>query len=179
VEQHYETFVEATRFADSYLHGTAPIPSADPLRRYRFAFRLWRDPSFGLPRSWSVFHDDTAWLVRRMTWDRPSDYARIIADPLRGLREGFHPQPTIEVRDRPLAPDAVAAHLSAGRAISIPVVSVPHGITILDGETRGYEDDRVRLAWSAVPEPWKALDAWVRETMAWLEQACDVARPGG
>ena len=177
MEKRYEDFKKTSAIAMSYLRGTDPIPSADPLRDWRLVFRLWRFPSFSLHKSWSVFklqRDrplEDEWLVRQVTWDRPLDCSRF-TDPLEGLRRGFHLSPAIEVRDRRLDPVTISSRISVGRSIPISIVAVPHSIGV-DGEIFGYEDGYVQLQWwSVFPAEWSEFAKWTADTIEWLQQTC-------
>jgi len=151
MEKRHEEFEQTSERAMSYLRGTTPVPSADPLHGHRLVFRLWHFPSFSLHRSWAVskLHRERAtedqWHVRQIAWDRPRDYTRF-SDPLRGLSEGFHTLPTIEVRDRLIDTADITMRISSGRSIAISVVAVPHNIGT-DGETFGYEDGYIQCNW--------------------------------
>jgi len=150
-----------------------------PVQHLRQLLRLWHDPVFGAPTAWAVFehvrlpsdpqgHRLPPWMaVREATWDRPHDLGRF-ADPLQGMREGFHAPPTIRVRDGRIAQGSITSWLREVRQLPIVLLGItgPFG---LDGESWGIAVDdpflQVRLQWwGAGPRP---LRACTRCSLAW------------
>ena len=96
---------------------------------------------------------------------------REVSDPPVGLRPGFRPQPTIEVRDRPLDSAGIESRLARLRAVSFPAfVGCAVG---LDGERFGVvlpEDGANVEWWWRGPDSWRDLTYWAAELRAWLEE---------
>lgn len=164
--------------AHGYLCDATAIPSAPLLNGYWLRFRLWHYPAFEAYRSWSVFelhgHRASAQFVaRQVTWDRPHDYQRL-RDPLLGLQKGFHSDPKIELRDRPLDPSELATRLAAAQSLSLLIVGRQSGIC-LDGATFGYEerDGSPRLEWCCDgPAEWREFTSGATAMMSWLHETC-------
>lgn len=174
IEQRWSEWAALEQSARAYLAAPHTIPAAAPLDRWRWCLRLWHHPSFTPSRSWTVYqpHDprQPRTLLRQVTWDRPTDAHRF-SDPLAGLQEGFHPQPTVGVRDRPIDPATFANRLAALRSMSIPVFATTGAIT-LDGETFGVAlaDPGASVTWrSQAPASWAQLIDWASESRTWLD----------
>jgi hypothetical protein len=102
------------------------------VRYLRPLLRLWRYPAFFAHTSWTVFDPpDQAdmRLVRQVQWDRPHDLRRF-ADPLEGVKQGFHAPPSVGVRDARVADDRLRAHLEELSRLPIPVAGIeaPFGV---------------------------------------------------
>ncbi len=179
LEQRPKEMQETEERARGYLRDATAIPSAPSLTGYSLQFRLWHYPAFHVYQSWSVFElrrrsEPVSLVVRQITWDRPHDCQRLRADPLLGLREGFHTHPKIELRDRPLDASELATRLVAAQAISVPIVGRHSGLC-LDGAMFGYEgrDGSSRLEWCCDgPDEWREFTVWAREMMTWLHETC-------
>jgi hypothetical protein len=173
-EQRCEELNEATHIAMQYLAAPHRLPKAESLDRWRFVLRLWHYPSFTESRSWGIyqFHEHgsrhTRTLVRQVVWDRPSDAERF-TQPLVGLERGFHTQPTIEVRDRPIDTATFDSRLRPLQVVSFPAFAT-HGLGI-DGETFGVafpEHGSTVEWWCEGPESWRELANWAASTRQWL-----------
>lgn len=173
-EQRQSEFRELERLAMGYLEAPHSVPKADDLGKWRFCLRLWHFPSFVENRAWGLYqyHErgsrQVRSLVRQVTWDRPADSKRFF-EPLVGLGQGFHVQPTIEVRDRPLAAEELEERLGELENISFPVFA-SRGIGI-DGETFGIarpgHAESVQW-WCDGPESWSGLTTWASSMRGWL-----------
>ncbi len=173
-EQRQIEFRQVEGLAMGYLAFPQSVPKADDLGNWRFLLRLWHLPAFAEYRSWGLYrHQSPASrhvrsLVRQVTWDREGDYRRLF-DPLEGLERGYHIQPTIEIRDRPLVTEELDERLAELKEISFPVFA-SGGIGI-DGESFGIENpvfrDRVEW-WCEGPESWKGITSWTASMREWL-----------
>ena len=178
LEQRLPEMQETEKQAHHYLRDATSVPSAPPLINHSLRFRLWHYPAFDAYRSWSIFelrrsNEPASLLVRQVTWDRPHDCQRLRVDPLLGLQEGFHTDPKIEIRDRPLNASDLAERLAAAQSVSVPIVGRDSGIC-LDGARFGYEerDGSPRLQWCCDgPPEWREFTTWAREMMKWLHEA--------
>jgi hypothetical protein len=178
-EQRQTEFGQLERLAMGYLAAPHSVPKADDLGNWRFLLRLWHLPAFGAYRSWGLYrHQSPASrqvrsLVRQVTWGRPGDDERL-SDPLEGLERGYHIQPTIETRDRPLVTEELNERLAELGEISFPVFG--GGGLGIDGELFGIErpiyEDRVQW-WCEGPESWKGLTFWASSMREWLATVAD------
>lgn len=146
---------------------------------YRSVLRLWHYPSFDQHMSLTQFehvHDSGRPMrVRAIIWDRPHDMARF-ADPLEGVRQGFHAPPTIIVRDAEIAREELDPIMRALNVARIPVTGVDVYFG-LDGESYGIAVAGARLEWwEDGPRKWRTLTrtvARLREVLQRCSQGND------
>jgi hypothetical protein len=173
-EQREEEFRELERVAMQYLIAPHSLPKAEDIGRWIFRLRLWHYPSFSECVAWGLYqrHErgsrQVRSLVRQVTWSRPSDVERFMM-PLKGLEQGFHTQPTIEVRDRPLDSADLDARIEELGSITFPPFAA-RGVGI-DGETFGvaYPNHGASVEWWCEgPESWSDLTLWASRMRNWL-----------
>src|SRR5262245_37055394 len=151
MENRESEFYELRRRAIILLEGACRIEPQDPVRNLPPQFRLWHYPAFSAHKSWTIFKSrsqNSQSVVREVTWDFPADSARL-ADPLVGLKQGFHTNPTVVVRDGKLPDDEFSSLIEQGRRLNIPLIGIEERVG-LDGLSSGIElfgFDRVRLEW--------------------------------
>lgn len=166
-------FNETRRIAAGYLEEPHTIPKAEDLRRWQFRLGMWHSPSFQENFGWGVYqlHErgrGTCSMVRQVTWDLSAEGHRF-SSPLVGLEKGFHVQPTIEVRDRPLDTVLLDHRLTVLANISFPAFAAT-GIGI-DGESFGIQvpGRRAKIEWWCEgPESWRELTGWAAAMREWL-----------
>ncbi|WP_397385634.1 hypothetical protein [Prosthecobacter sp.] len=178
-ENRYGEFRELERTARHYLMHPDLIPKASSLDGWFLQLQLWHFPSFAMNRSWFIYQKRERGargfqtLLRQTTWDYAADSQRFF-EPLTGLAQGFHTQPTIEVRDRPLETAVFAARLSTLEQISFPAFcGCPGGI---DGEFYGLAFPPPAASvwwWCDGPESWRSLTQWSADTRDWLVGIAD------
>jgi len=157
---------ELRRRAMILLKGADGIEPRDPIRGLLPELRLWHYPAFSAHKSWTIFKSrsqNSQSVVREVAWDFPADSMRL-TDPLIGLKEGFHTNPSVTVRDGKLLDDELSVLIEKGRRINIQLIGIGRRLG-LDGEFSGVESygfDRMRLEWWCEgPEEWRALIDWV------------------
>jgi len=169
-------FLEVERLAVSYMKHPHEMPKAQSLAAWKPIVLLWDFPSFRPYRSWGIFQrrerraSKDLSLVRQITWDRGADAERL-SNPLTGLREGFHVQPTLEVRDRPLDTARLERFLDELRSISFPAFCA-QGFGI-DGDIFGVAYPQLSLSvewWCEGPASWEALTHWAYTMREWLSE---------
>ncbi|HEY7182082.1 MAG TPA: hypothetical protein VIC84_11715, partial [Blastocatellia bacterium] len=151
MESRQSEFNELRRRAIILLECADRIEPRRPIRNLLAEFRLWHYPSFSAYRSWTAFtpmprSQNSQCMAREVTWDFPADDARL-ADPLEGLKQGFHTDPTVVVRDGELPDHEFSVLIEQGRRLNIPLIGIEQNCG-LDGETSGielFDFDRVRL----------------------------------
>lgn len=173
-EQREPEFRALEKLAMGYLRSPQSIPKADDIVGWRFCLRLWHYPSFCEYRAWGLFqlHErgnrQVRSLVRQVTWDQQSDAKRLF-QPIIGLEQGFHCQPTMEVRDRPIDTDELSVRLDELNGISFPAFAT-RGIGI-DGETYGIEYPNHGASvewWCEGPDSWSGLTSLASSVRNWL-----------
>jgi hypothetical protein len=175
-EERPDEFREIEISALRYLMQPHSLPKAQSLDKWSPQLYLWHFPSFTAHRSWAIYqHRDRGariprTLLRQSTWDYAADSKRLF-EPLTGLGQGFHVQPTMEVRDRPLDGTSFEKRLALLRLISFPAFCA-RGLGI-DGETFGiaFPQPGARIEWWCDgPESWRELTRWAAEARAWLSE---------
>jgi len=174
------------RLAFAYLEEPHTIPKAQEFERRHSRIRIWHYPAFDENRSWTIYQlgrpsDRVAQSVlRQVTWSREFDAQRLTL-PMEGLKHGLHPQPTIEVRDRPLDTDEFKRRMASLEGISFNLFAArPVG---LDGEGFGIATAHVKAEWWCEgPDTWKELAAWAADMREWLtsianQPACPPTSP--
>jgi len=169
-----DRFREVETAAMEYLMRPNALPKAQSLDGWFPQVYLWHFPSFSAHRSWSIYQRRergsrfSRSLLRQTTWDYSSDSKRFL-EPLTGLEKGLHPQPTIEVRDRPLDTATFDERLSSLQKISFPAFEA-RGLGI-DGESFGVRFPRPGAKvewWCEGPDSWQSLTQWAADTRSWL-----------
>ncbi len=175
VEHRHEEFAELERKALRALEevGTPPTFSRPP----QMVIQLWMYPAFADYVSWTLFTDKDGLnpVVRQVTWNRHYDVRRF-TDPLDGLREGWHTEPTMVTEDAPLAIDEFLERMEAGRKIRIPLLEGAKTRIGLDGVRYGLQGLYGLSGWSLNwwedgPEEWRELIKWAGEMRTYLSQA--------
>jgi len=182
MENRQSEFNELSRRAIILLEGADRIEPQDPIRNLPPQFRLWHYPAFSAHKSWTIFKSrsqNSQSVVREVTWDFLADNARL-DDPLVGLKQGFHTNPTVVVRDGKLPDDEFSILIEEGRRLNIPLIGIEQGVG-LDGEISGIElfgFDRVRLEWWCEgPMEWRALTDWVEKFRVFLSNQIERSNP--
>lgn len=156
-------------------HEIGAVASAD---RPSLALLIWEFPAFEPYRSWALLQRGDAaaptYLVRRTTWDRPTDYRRAY-DPLRqaSFLMDPRPAPTVEAVDVRLAADAAERIAGSAARLAIPAFEADRAVT-LDGRTSGVSTRRrtAGIEWNGDgPPAWLAFTTEVGALRAALEAA--------
>jgi hypothetical protein len=182
IENRQSEFYELRRRAIILLERADRNEPQDPIRKLQPQFCLWHYPAFSAHKSWTVFKSrsqHSQGVVREASWDILADSARL-SDPLVGLKQGFHTNPTVVVRDGKLPDDEFSSLIEQGRRLNIPLIGIEQRMG-LDGETSGIElfgFDRVRLEWWCEgPKEWRALTDWVMKFRGFLSDQIERSNP--
>lgn len=177
VEQRHAEFRLLEEKAHHALEYVATPKSAPPF----WVLQLCAYPAFGDAHSYTIFaeKDYARPLLRHTHWKRVYDRQRFL-DPMMGLREGWHTEPTLAVNDVTLAEPPFAALMKKGQQIHIPLIGVETEFG-LDGEHFSLQMPNFwggfRLNWwGDGPPEWRELTAWVHELEAFLSQAVGESR---
>src|SRR5262245_22511503 len=120
IEDRQAEFNELCRRAMNLLKGRDGIEPRDPIRGLLPELRLWHYPAFSSHKSWTIFKSrsqNSESVVREVTWDFPADHMRL-TDPLIGLKQGFHTDPSVTVRDGKLLDDELSVLIDKGRRLN-------------------------------------------------------------
>jgi hypothetical protein len=112
-------------------------------------------------------------IVKEIIWEQQKDSSRL-HNPLVGLKEGFHTEPTIKLKKVEIEKDVLKNILDQLSKIQIPPFIEDEflgrdGITF-GVETLGiYQNAKIKW-WSVYPDDWKYLAAWFEKTMTFLKE---------
>lgn len=179
MERRDEELAELGSRARQALERAEELEPLESIRGCRPEIRLWCYPSFFEYRSWTVFSGrsprdgEARLLVRRVTWNSPSDRLRL-RDPMEGLRQGFHTVPSLSVADTPIPEAEYRAVLNAGRSLRLPLMPGSEGVMI-DGTMLGLEMElgfrSIRLEWAgSMSEQWEELTEWAEQLREFFER---------
>jgi hypothetical protein len=121
---------------------------------------IWRYPAFEPYQSWSLVKDEDRWLIRRTTWDHPTDYQRA-SDPLKqaAFMIDRDPAPTIEIVD--VRTSTRFAEQIVERVSGLPVPSPLASDWVgADGAMNGIETQRGEVHvewWCEGPPDWRVF----------------------
>jgi hypothetical protein len=180
IEKREKEWQELERKALQMLENPQFLPKDETTRHFAPTLHLWISPTFTPDKHW-IFYKPRPQInpppnpfVRQMIWQRQSDFQRL-NDPLVGLREGFHIEPTFETKTVEIEremPKNLHRQLSE---ISFPAFANEE-ILGLDGEKFGieiigfYHQARVSW-WSVYPKEWQKLVDWFEKTQEFLEKS--------
>ena len=173
VENRQTEWDELEAKASAILENLEPLLIGRSTDRRYPTLRLSESPSFEPYRVWAVFETTVsgnrppeAWL-RRAVWERGADLQRL-RDPMTGLKEGFHTDPSVTFSEAALPRKELAAALSALSALVFPAFA-GREVIVLDGIRYGIEmfgsSTTVRLSWSRDSVPaYGSLSEWFQNT---------------
>lgn len=132
--------------------------------------RVWEYPAFADYFSWIVQDVDfggshpKTYTAQQIVWNRTHDLARF-ADPLEGVRQGFHSPPTIAIRTATRDANVMQPLLHELAAVSIPA-DVKRETIALDGIQMGVDvvdaGQSLRVVWhDPRPDEWQPFIAVV------------------
>jgi hypothetical protein len=149
---------------------TEPDQTAPMLRRARAVLRLWHYPSFGPYRAWLLWHElhapePVAYRVRRVTWDRPGDAARLVPSA----------EPRLLTADAALDIGRWRALEEEAGRLRLPPFAFPKLGLGTHGETFGVEQEffhhQQRFQWwCRPPEGWESMAEWVARVREFFEE---------
>jgi hypothetical protein len=140
--------------------------------------KIWRYPSFSEHQVWAVYQrtlrsSRKEYILLTTVWDRIADTKRF-GDPLTGVREGFHTEPTITFQETALPSSTVEELIDKLEASKVPAFAKDERIG-LDGTRYGIELryymclTRLRW-WCDGPKEWAAIVKAVQEMIEVFEE---------
>lgn len=154
------------------------LPNDETTKNFVPTLHLWIAPSFKPDKHW-IFYKPHRRLnpppkpfVRQIIWQKDFDFRRLY-DPLTGLKEGFHTEPTFEIKKIEIEKVFFENLNKQLSEISFPAF-VEDEMLGLDGEKSGietlgfYHPARVSW-WSVYPKEWQNLVGWFEKTRNYLE----------
>jgi hypothetical protein len=155
------------------------LPKDETSKNFLPTLHLWISPTFTPEKHW-VFYKPQRQLnpqpqpfVRQMIWQKQSDFQRL-NNPLIGLQEGFHTEPTFETKTVEIEKQMLENLHQQLSEIRFPAFAKDE-ILGLDGERFGveilgfYHQARVSW-WSVYPKEWQKLVDWFEKNQRFLEE---------
>lgn len=155
------------------------LPKELQIRQFNQTLHLWISPTFTPEKHW-VFYTPQPRLnpqpkpiVRQIIWQKEKDYQRL-NNPLIGLKEGFHTEPTFEIKTIEIEKeDFDKIHHELAKIAVTPFIK--DEILGLDGEhfgveTLGFYHNAKITWWSSFPNEWEELVDWYEKVRKFLEE---------
>lgn len=154
------------------------LPNDETTKNFTPTLHLWIAPTFTPDKHWFFYKPQRQLnpqpkpFVRQLIWQRQNDFQRL-NDPLVGLKEGFHADPTFEIKKIEIERNFLENFHKQLSEISFPAF-VEDDILGLDGEKSGIETlglyHRARVSWwSVYPQEWQNIVEWFEKTRRFLE----------
>jgi hypothetical protein len=155
------------------------LPTDRKNKQFNPILHLWVSPTFTPDKHW-VFYTPQHQLnpqpkpiVRQIIWRKEMDYQRL-NNPLIGLEEGFHTEPTFETKTVEIEKEIFDKLHNDLAKIQLPPF-IKDEILGLDGEhfgveTLGFYHNAKITWWSTFPEEWKELVDWYKGVKGFLDK---------
>jgi len=179
IEKRDDEWYELEAKARQMLENSQFFPKDETIKHFIPTLHLWITPSFTPEKHW-VFYDPRPQLnplpkprVRQFVWKKQEDYKRL-NDPLIGLKEGFHSEPTFEIKTIEIERENFKRLHEDLAEIHFPAF-IKDDFLGLDGEHFGVETlgayHKAKVSWwSAFPPEWKNLVDWYKKIREFLER---------
>lgn len=180
IERREKEWQELEAKASQMLWNFQLLPKDETTRNFTPTLHLWISPTFTPEKHWFFYkprpqiNPQPKPFVRQMIWQKQSDFKRL-NDPLTGLQEGFHAEPTFETKTVEIAKEMLENLHQKLSEIRFPAF-VKDEILGLDGERYGveivgfYHQARVSW-WSVYPKEWQELVRWFEKIQEFLEES--------
>lgn len=155
------------------------LPNDLQVKQFDQTLHLWISPTFTPEKHW-IFYTPQPQInpqpkpfVRQMIWQKQSDFQRL-NNPLIGFQEGFHAEPTFEIKTVEIEKEFLENLHQQLSEIRFPAFATDE-ILGLDGENFGveilgfYHQARVSW-WSVYPKEWQKLVDWFEKIHIFLEE---------
>lgn len=179
IEKREEEWQKLEAKALQMLENPRLLPKDETIKHFIPILHLWIAPTFTPHKHW-VFckarpqvNPQPKPIVRQLIWQRNADFQRL-NNPLIGLQEGFHIEPTFEIRTieidneklKNLHEDLTQVQFSAFiKDENLGLDGEHFGVETLDF----YHNAKVSW-WSSYPEEWKELVNWFEKIRKFLEE---------
>lgn len=178
LEKRENEFQELEQKALRIIENPQLLPIDETTKNFVPTLHLWIAPTFSPDRHWYFYKPQRQLnpqpkpFVRQMIWQKQTDFRRL-NDPLIGLKEGFHTEPTFEIKKFEIEKEVLENLHKQLSEISFPAF-VEDEILGLDGQQSGVETlgsyHRARVSWwSVYPKEWQNIAEWFEKTRKFLE----------
>lgn len=155
------------------------LPKDETTRKFIPTLHLWLNPTFTPEKHWIFYkpqpqiNPQPKPIVQQIIWEKVKDYQRL-NNPLIGLKEGFHTEPTFNIKTITVEKEMFDKFHSDLAKIEIPPF-VKYEILGLDGEHFGVETlglyHNAKITWwSSYPKEWQELVNWYEKVRKFLEE---------
>jgi hypothetical protein len=179
IENREKEWLQLQAIAKQMLENPRLLRKDESNKHFNPILHLWIASSFTPAKHWVFYkpqiqiNPQPKPIIREIIWERQMDSSRIF-NPLVGLKEGFHIEPTLRVRTIEIEKEIFTKLQNDLAKINIPAF-VKDEILGLDGETCGvetlgsYHSAKV-FWWSSYPDEWKELVSWFENIRMFLEE---------
>ncbi len=158
------------------------LPKDLRIKQFTQTLHLWISPTFTPEIHWTFYKPNLQInpqpnpIIQQMIWRKDADYQRL-NNPLIGLQEGFHTEPTFEIKTIEIEKELFDKIHKNLAKIQIPPF-MKDEILGLDGEHFGVETlgsyHSAKISWwSSYPKEWQSLIDWFEKTIAFVEKKFD------
>lgn len=154
------------------------LPKDETTKQFIPTLHLWIAPAFSSDKHW-FFYEPRVQLnpqpkprVRQLCWKKQDDFKRL-NNPLIGLKEGFHSEPSFDIKTVEIDKEIFKKFHNQLSNIRLPAF-VKDDFLGLDGEHFGVETlgsyHNAKISWwSSYPEEWQELVEWYAKVREFLE----------
>ncbi|MCU0237998.1 MAG: hypothetical protein MUC29_01035 [Pyrinomonadaceae bacterium] len=165
--------------AQQMLDNPRLLPKDLHIKQFNQTLHLWISPTFTPEKHWIFnvpqhqLNPQPKPIVQQIIWQKDKDFQRL-NNPLIGLQEGFHTEPTFEIKTIEIEFDFYQKLRSNLSEIQFPPF-IKENILGIDGEYFGVKTlDNYHSAktvwWSDFPKEWKELIDWYEKVRKFLEE---------
>ena len=161
--------------ATQMLENPRLLPKDETTKHFNPTLHLWISPTFTPDKHWIFYtpqhqlNPQPKPIVRQIIWRKEKDFQR-----LNSLQEGFHLEPTFEIKSVEIDRDFYQKLRSELSRIQIPPF-IQEEMDGRDGEVFGVEtldlfySGRITW-WNSYPTEWKELVVWYEKVRKFLEE---------
>lgn len=155
------------------------LPKDLQIKNFNQTLHLWVSPTFTPEKHWIFYtpqlqiNPQPKPMVQQIIWQRETDFQRL-NDPLIGLQEGFHIEPTFEIKTIEIESEFYRKLRAELAKIKLPPF-IEEEMNGHDGEIFGMETLNLFYSgritwWSSPPVKWKELVDWYEKVRRFLEE---------
>ena len=155
------------------------LPIDSITKNFTPTLHLWISPTFTPEKHWVFYqpqphiNPQPTPIVQQIIWQKDADFQRL-NNPLIGLQNGFHSEPTLEIKTIEIENEKFQKLLTQLSKVYLPPFIQPE-MNGRDGEVCGVEtldyfySGRITW-WSEHPKVWQDLANWFEKVRKFLEE---------
>jgi hypothetical protein len=179
IENREKEWQELHTKATQMLENPRLLPKDETNKLFIPILHLWISPTFTNEKHWVFYKPQTQInpppkpFVQQLIWRKDADFQRL-NNPLIGLQEGFHIEPTFEIKTVEIENEIYQKFYESLAKIELPAF-IKEEVFGLDGEnfgieTLGFYHNAKITWWSAFPKEWQNLVEWFEKIRKFLEE---------